>query len=31
VIVEYGGNHRFENIGDYLCMIDHFRTQQNKS
>ncbi|RUM72112.1 MAG: hypothetical protein DSZ10_05475 [Sulfurovum sp.] len=24
VIVEYGGNHRFENIGDYLCMIDRF-------
>ena len=30
VIVEYGGNHRFENIGDYLCMIDHFCTQHNK-
>jgi len=25
VIVEYGGNHRFENIADYLCMIKHFR------
>ncbi len=25
VVVEYGGNHRFENIGDYLCMIDRFR------
>lgn len=24
VIVEYGGNHRFENITDYLCMIDNF-------
>lgn len=27
VIVEYGGNHRFENIGDYLCMIDQFYKQ----
>lgn len=25
IIVEYGGNHRFENINDYLCMIDNFR------
>jgi len=25
VIVEHGGNHRFENINDYLCMIEHFR------
>ncbi|MBD3789344.1 MAG: hypothetical protein IE885_03070 [Campylobacterales bacterium] len=25
VIVEYGGNHRFENIEDYISMIDHFR------
>ena len=24
-IVEYGGNHRFENITDYLCMIKNFR------
>ena len=24
VIVEYGGNHRFENIKDYLCMIENF-------
>jgi len=24
VIVEYGGNHRFENIRDYLCMIEGF-------
>ncbi len=24
-IVEYGGNHRFENIEDYLCMIKNFR------
>ncbi|BCD67762.1 YqiA/YcfP family alpha/beta fold hydrolase [Nitratiruptor sp. YY09-18] len=24
-IVEYGGNHRFENIDDYLFMIKHFR------
>ncbi|AZV46301.1 hypothetical protein C3L23_03135 [Nautilia sp. PV-1] len=24
VIVEYGGNHRFENIGDYLCLIKNF-------
>lgn len=25
VVVEYGGNHRFENLDDYLLMIDHFR------
>ena len=25
IIVEYGGNHRFENLDDYLLMIDHFR------
>jgi predicted esterase YcpF (UPF0227 family) len=25
VIVEHGGNHRFENIDDYLCMIAQFR------
>ncbi len=24
-IVEYGGNHRFENIEDYLCMVKNFR------
>ncbi|MRI83635.1 MAG: hypothetical protein C6I00_04365 [Nitratiruptor sp.] len=24
-VVEYGGNHRFENIEDYLFMIDRFR------
>ncbi len=24
VIVEYGGNHRFENIDDYLLMIENF-------
>lgn len=24
VIVEYGGNHRFENIDDYLSMIENF-------
>ncbi|WP_456479434.1 YqiA/YcfP family alpha/beta fold hydrolase [Nautilia sp.] len=24
VIVEQGGNHRFENISDYLCMIENF-------
>ncbi|BCD62546.1 hypothetical protein NitYY0826_C1424 [Nitratiruptor sp. YY08-26] len=24
-IVEYGGNHRFENLADYLCMIKNFR------
>ncbi|HFS85169.1 MAG TPA: hypothetical protein ENK72_00935 [Epsilonproteobacteria bacterium] len=27
VIVEYGGNHRFENITDYLSMIENFRNQ----
>jgi len=26
-IVEYGGNHRFENIEDYLCMIDNFKEE----
>ncbi|MEA2047479.1 MAG: YqiA/YcfP family alpha/beta fold hydrolase [Campylobacterota bacterium] len=25
IIVEYGGNHRFENIDDYLSMIANFR------
>ena len=25
VIVEYGGNHRFENLEDYLCMIENFK------
>jgi len=25
IIVEYGGNHRFENIDDYLSMIEKFR------
>lgn len=25
VIVEYGGNHRFENIHDYMSMIENFR------
>jgi predicted esterase YcpF (UPF0227 family) len=24
VVVEYGGNHRFENIEDYMCMIARF-------
>ena len=24
VIVEYGGNHRFENIHDYMSMIENF-------
>ena len=24
VVVEYGGNHRFENIDDYLCLIKNF-------
>jgi len=24
IIVEYGGNHRFEHIEDYLCMIKNF-------
>ena len=24
-VVEYGGNHRFENIEDYLCMIENFK------
>ena len=26
VIVEYGGNHRFENLEDYLCTIKNFIT-----
>jgi len=28
VIVEYGGNHRFENIGDYLSMIGNFKDEK---
>jgi predicted esterase YcpF (UPF0227 family) len=24
VVVEYGGNHRFENLEEYLCMIEKF-------
>lgn len=28
VVVEYGGNHRFENIKDYLCMIKRFKNSQ---
>jgi len=28
VVVEYGGNHRFENIDDYLCMIERFVNDQ---
>ncbi|WP_457561378.1 YqiA/YcfP family alpha/beta fold hydrolase [Caminibacter sp.] len=24
VVVEYGGNHRFENLDEYLCMIEKF-------
>ncbi len=24
VVVEYGGNHRFENLSSYLCMIKNF-------
>jgi len=24
VVVEYGGNHRFENLEDYICMIERF-------
>ena len=24
IIVEYGGNHRFENIHDYMSMIENF-------
>ena len=27
IVVEYGGNHRFENIDDYLSMIENFRNQ----
>lgn len=27
VVVEYGGNHRFENIEDYLCMIENFKNK----
>jgi predicted esterase YcpF (UPF0227 family) len=27
VVVEYGGNHRFENITSYLSMIEVFRSQ----
>jgi len=24
IVVEYGGNHRFENLGEYMCMIESF-------
>ncbi len=27
VIVEYGGNHRFENLDDYLFMIENFKNK----
>ena len=27
VIVEYGGNHRFENLDDYLLMIENFKNK----
>lgn len=27
VIVEYGGNHRFENINEYMSMIEKFKTR----
>lgn len=27
IIVEYGGNHRFENIDDYLSMIENFKNK----
>jgi len=30
-VVEYGGNHRFENIQDYLCMIKNFREKNGNS
>lgn len=31
VIVEYGGNHRFENIHEYLSMIESFmKSEENK-
>ena len=28
IIVEHGGNHRFENIDDYLSMIENFKTNE---
>jgi len=28
VIVEYGGNHRFENIDEYMSMIEKFKTNR---
>ena len=28
VVIEYGGNHRFENIADYLCMIKNFKEKK---
>ncbi|NPA03726.1 MAG: hypothetical protein GXO61_02585 [Epsilonproteobacteria bacterium] len=30
-IVEYGGNHRFENIEDYLCLIKNFREKNGSN
>jgi len=31
VIVEYGGNHRFENIEDYLSMIGNFKNATKRT
>jgi len=31
VVVEYGGNHRFENLHDYLLMIKYFRNPSKGS
>jgi predicted esterase YcpF (UPF0227 family) len=30
VVIENGGNHRFENLADYLSAIDHFH-QRNQA
>jgi predicted esterase YcpF (UPF0227 family) len=30
IIVEYGGNHRFENLDEYLSMIEKFVQKKSK-
>jgi len=29
IVVEYGGNHRFENIDEYMSMIEKFKINEN--
>ena len=30
IIVEYGGNHRFENVDEYMSMIEKFKNENNE-